>query len=204
MEVVWEPFFLNHNMPPEGEDLMAHLMNKYGPAAVERYGKPGNPLEVAGLKVGIHFNPERRIIPTLDAHRVCEWVKHNNPEEADSFMEHMFHAYFEAGKDLSKHDNLLAVVDECSEINRGAACAAFLAGDELANETSAKGRYIEPAWRERRSFFRGGTKGCSIRRAAYGVFRRTASRSDCRATAGAFCEVTSSPWRVQLGVVGTL
>ena len=142
--MVWEPFFLNHNTPPEGEDLMAHLMNKYGPAAVERYGKSGNPLDVAGLKVGIHFNPERRIIPTLDAHRVCEWVKRSNPEEADSFMERMFHAYFEAGKDLSKHDNLLAVVDECPKIDR-AACATFLAGDELANETSVKGR----SWSQR-------------------------------------------------------
>lgn len=123
---------------------MEHLLHKYGPAAVERYGRPGNPLDVAGLKVGIHFNPARRVIRTLDAHRVCEWAKSSAPDVADTLMERMFHAYFEGGKDLSKHAELLAVVAECPGLDRSA-CAALLAGAELSAETSFKGR----SWSQR-------------------------------------------------------
>ena len=39
VKINWEPFFLNHNTPDEGEDLMEHLKNKYGQAAVARFGK---------------------------------------------------------------------------------------------------------------------------------------------------------------------
>ena len=37
ISVDWQPFFLNHNTPAEGEDLLAHLTKKYGPAAVARF-----------------------------------------------------------------------------------------------------------------------------------------------------------------------
>lgn len=50
--MTWLPYQLNANTPPEGEDMMEHLLEKYGPQAISTYGKPGNPLELAGKKVG--------------------------------------------------------------------------------------------------------------------------------------------------------
>ena len=75
VKINWEPFFLNQNTPDEGEDLMEHLKNKYGAAAVERFGKPDNPLNRAGERVGIKFNTTRRVINTLKAHRLVEYCK---------------------------------------------------------------------------------------------------------------------------------
>ncbi|GMI23623.1 hypothetical protein TeGR_g801, partial [Tetraparma gracilis] len=108
------PFFLNPHTKPEGENLMEHLKSKYGEAAVERFGKPGNPLDVAGEKVGITFDKDRRVIQTLDCHRVMEFMREQEgmAGKTEEFMENMFQAYFERGEDLSKRDVLLAVAGQ--------------------------------------------------------------------------------------------
>jgi predicted DsbA family dithiol-disulfide isomerase len=93
---------------------MEHLRSKYGPAAVERYGKPGNPLDQAGLKVGIVFNPARRVINTTNAHRLMEYIKQDASKKdgQDALMDLMFKAYFERAEDLNKKDKLLDVAVE--------------------------------------------------------------------------------------------
>ena len=111
LSVTWEPFFLNRDTKPEGEDMMEHLTKKYGPSAVEKYGKPGNPLDVAGSKVGITFNPARRVIQTLNCHRVMEAIE-GDKVKSDEFMDKMFEAYFTNARDLSKLDVLLDVIEE--------------------------------------------------------------------------------------------
>ena len=102
IKVEWMPYFLNENTPAEGEDLMEHLKKKYGAAAVARYGAAGNPLDAAGNKVGITFNPSRRVIPTKICHRAMEWSNTNFPEKSNEFMESLFYSYFTEGKDISK------------------------------------------------------------------------------------------------------
>jgi predicted DsbA family dithiol-disulfide isomerase len=77
---------------------------------VERFGAPGNPLDVAGEKVGIKFNRSRRFINTTNGHRVMEWCNQNSPDKSNDLMERIFHAYFEDGKDVSKTEELLAIV----------------------------------------------------------------------------------------------
>ena len=108
MEVDWQPFFLNHNTPAEGEDMYEHLAKKYGRSKAEQFTAPDNPLTRAGSKVGITFNPSRRIIRTEASHRLVEFCKEVAPDKEDMLMEEMFKAYFEQGKDLSKHEELLA------------------------------------------------------------------------------------------------
>lgn len=99
---------MNINTPPEGYDLQEYLFSKYGSAAVARFSSLDNPLDKAGERVGITFNKSRRVINTLDGHRLMEWCNNNFPEKADSLMESLFHAYFEQAKDLSKVDELLS------------------------------------------------------------------------------------------------
>ena len=112
VKITWQPFFLNRDTPPEGEDLMQHLTRKYGAEAVERYGKPGNPLDIAGSKVGINFNSTRRVIRTVSCHRVMEWVRGNptTSERQDAVMDVLFKGYFEDAKDLSNTEVLLALL----------------------------------------------------------------------------------------------
>lgn len=94
-------------MPEEGEDLQEHLMKKYGRDAVARYGRPGNPLDVAGAKVGIIFNPARRVIGTWNTHRAVEWCNAVSPEKANNFMEALFIAYFTEAKNVSKIEEII-------------------------------------------------------------------------------------------------
>ena len=76
-------------MKPEGEDIRDHLMKKYGPEAVARYGQPGNSLYVAGEKVGITFKPDRRIVPTMDCHRAIEWCKSEYKDDEKKVIDHI-------------------------------------------------------------------------------------------------------------------
>lgn len=100
--VEWLPYLLNPSTPPEGVNLQQYLGSKYGSAAVARFSAPGNPLDVAGSKVGIRFNKNRLFCNSLNAHRLMENTKANYSELADALMEALFHAYFEEG--LNIHD----------------------------------------------------------------------------------------------------
>ena len=138
VEVDWQPFFLNQNTPAEGEDLMAHLTQKYGAAAVVRFSAPDNPLDRAASKVGITFNKSRRVIRTADSHRLVEWCKAVAPNCEDALMEAMFKAYFEDGKDLSQHCELV----ECAAASGldGVAAATMLSSGEYADLVMRKAR----------------------------------------------------------------
>jgi predicted DsbA family dithiol-disulfide isomerase len=107
--VQWEPFFLDTTTPAEGRDLKEYITTKYGPEAAASFAAPDGPLDTAGRAVGIAFNKSRRIINTLDGHRVMEWCNQNQPALSDHLMEILFKAYFVEAKDLSNRDVLLDV-----------------------------------------------------------------------------------------------
>lgn len=88
---------------------MEHLAAKYGRAAVERFSVPGNPLDVAGERVGIKFCRNRRFVNTTNGHRLMEWCNEKSPDKSNQLMTAIFHAYFEEGKDVSKIPELLTI-----------------------------------------------------------------------------------------------
>jgi|EP00505_MAST-04D_sp_SCG-Rhode-Island_P002247 predicted DsbA family dithiol-disulfide isomerase len=137
VKVNWEPFFLNQNTPDEGEDLMEHLMKKYGPAAVERFGKEDNPLSRAGQKVGISFNKTRRVINTLKAHRLMEYCKTVEPEKENDLMQSLFKSYFERANDLNRTEQLLKCAKEVGLKNLDET-EGFLASPAAESETKSK------------------------------------------------------------------
>ena len=137
VKVNWEPFFLNQNTPDEGEDLMEHLMKKYGPAAVERFGKEDNPLYRAGQKVGISFNKTRRVINTLKAHRLVEYCKAIEPEKENDLMQSLFKSYFEQANDLNRMDQLMKCAKEVGLKNLDET-EGFLASSAAESETTSK------------------------------------------------------------------
>lgn len=111
-DVQWLPYLLSPRTPPEGEDLREYLAAKYGSHVAQQIGDPGNPLQVAGRKLGITFDTSRRFINTISAHCVVEHVRSIDSVKADALMEAMFHAYFEKAKDLSKEKELQEVVND--------------------------------------------------------------------------------------------
>jgi predicted DsbA family dithiol-disulfide isomerase len=138
VNVAWEPFFLNPPgyLPAGGEDFGDHIARKYGPDKAKLFLKPGNPLDLAGEKLGISFNNSRKIYETMDAHRVVEWCKKVAPEKHDTLMEVMFRRYFQDGVDLTKHDVLVGIVKEVDGLN-AEECAIMLRGSEMKTEVQS-------------------------------------------------------------------
>jgi predicted DsbA family dithiol-disulfide isomerase len=109
VKVTWEPFFLNNNMPEEGEDMEAHIYKKYGAQGLEMLHDPNAYLYTAGRKVGIEFIKERNIYPTLKAHSLMEYAKEKDNDTANKLMEELYHRYFEKGDNINSEDVLVSI-----------------------------------------------------------------------------------------------
>ena len=116
--------------------MYEHLAGKYGVAKARQFTVPGNPLDQAGAKVGLTFNPARRIIRTRDSHRLVEWCKDTAPEKEDSLMDDIFKAYFTDAKDLSKREELV----DCAKRSGldASDASAMLSSTRYVKEVDAK------------------------------------------------------------------
>jgi predicted DsbA family dithiol-disulfide isomerase len=75
-EIHFQPFELNPDMPPEGENTAEHVQKKYG-ATPERSAASRQAIRQSGEALGFSFNygPESRIWNTFDAHRLLHWAE---------------------------------------------------------------------------------------------------------------------------------
>jgi predicted DsbA family dithiol-disulfide isomerase len=111
VELVWQPFELNPDMPPEGEPILEHLCRKYGQdaAGVER---TQSEMITLAEQLGLNFRGarERRAHNTFDAHRVLAWAAEQGDETPLQLA--LFDAYF--GE--AKHPSDPAVLREKAEL----------------------------------------------------------------------------------------
>lgn len=93
VELVWQPFELNPDMPPEGEPILEHLCRKYGLDAASVDRTQGEMMALAE-QLGLNFSGarERRAHNTFDAHRVLAWAAEQGRETALQLA--LFDAYF--------------------------------------------------------------------------------------------------------------
>ena len=84
MTVVWEPYFLDRNIPEGGVPLKDYLVRKYGDAMMNRYAQMSKHLNDAGSAVGIAFQSERKVYNTMNAHIIMEWCKQTHPDKSDA------------------------------------------------------------------------------------------------------------------------
>jgi predicted DsbA family dithiol-disulfide isomerase len=70
-----QPFELNPQMPPGGQDIGEHLAQKYG-STPEQQAQIRATIGQRGADVGFSFNPDGRgrIYNTFDAHRLLHWA----------------------------------------------------------------------------------------------------------------------------------
>ncbi len=97
VELVWQPFELNPDMPPEGEPILEHLCRKYGQDAASIERTQGEMMALA-TDLGLNFEGarERRAHNTFDAHRVLAWAAEQGRETALQLA--LFDAYFGEAK----------------------------------------------------------------------------------------------------------
>ena len=110
----FQPFELNPDMPPEGEDILAHLMRKYQITA-EQVAQNHEHIRERGAAVGFSFNLEgrKRTYNTFNAHRLLHWAAEIGGADAQRRLKwRLLSAYFSEGADPSSHEALLAAVDQ--------------------------------------------------------------------------------------------
>jgi len=74
-ELHFQPFELNPQMGPDGEDMTEHLSRKYG-SSPEDLARNRAAIGARGAAVGFHFHPDGRgrIQNTFNAHRLLHWA----------------------------------------------------------------------------------------------------------------------------------
>jgi len=129
-EVHFQPFELNPQMAPEGEDVAEHLARKYGPSL--DMARSQEALAARGDAVGFHFDFRKRsrIYNTFDAHRLLHWADGEGKQLA--LKNALFNAYFTQGQDPSNHELLVSVAKSVGLEEKRA--REILASDEFARE----------------------------------------------------------------------
>jgi predicted DsbA family dithiol-disulfide isomerase len=139
-EIRFQPFELNPDMAPEGENTAEHIQKKYG-ASPERSAASRQAIKDSGERLGFTFNygPQSRIWNTFDAHRLLHWAGLEGKQLA--LKEALFKSNFTDQRPTNDPD---ALADAAAEAGLDAARArAILASDEFAAEVRAE----EEHWR---------------------------------------------------------
>jgi predicted DsbA family dithiol-disulfide isomerase len=137
-DVHFQPFELNPDMPPEGQDVTEHIAQKYGsgPADIERSRKA---IQARGAELGFTFNMDKRgrIYNTFDAHRLLHWAELEGKQKA--LKNALFTAYFTEGRNPSDHRSLVDIAASVGlDVQRA---AQILASDEFAAEVRAREQF---------------------------------------------------------------
>lgn len=140
-EIHFQPFELNPDMPPEGQDTVERLSLKYG-MTPEQVRRNGDAITARGREVGFTFNMDKRThtYNTFDAHRLLHWA---DLEGHQRELKHaLMKAYFTNGENVGAPDVLIRL---CRESGLDAERArAILGSDEYAADVRERERlYME-------------------------------------------------------------
>ncbi|MBV7541229.1 DsbA family oxidoreductase [Acidovorax sp. sic0104] len=138
LDLHFQPFELNPQMGPEGQDIGEHLQEKYG-ATPAQSQKNREAIAARGAELGFTFSMDKRsrIYNTFDAHRLLHWAEEQGVQPA--LKKALFKAYFTDGQDPSSHEVLVRVA---GEVGLDAAEArALLASDRFTNEVREREQF---------------------------------------------------------------
>lgn len=107
-DIHFQPFELNPQMAPEGEDIVEHIAQKYG-STPEQMQANREGIRARGAELGFTFNMEMRgrIYNTFDAHRLLHWAELEGRQI--DLKRALFAAYFTDGRNPSDHEVLIDV-----------------------------------------------------------------------------------------------
>ena len=142
VDIHFQPFELNPQMAPEGENIVEHIGRKYG-STPEQSAQARAMIKGRAAEVGfeMRMTDESRIYNTFDAHRLLHWAEASGKQAA--LKAALFEVYFT--KQLNPGDH---------EVLADAAASVGLDRAEAA-EVLASGRYAaevraaEELWRSR-------------------------------------------------------
>ena len=113
-EVRWLPFELNPDMPPEGEESVAHIARKYG-RTLEQAAAGREQMNAAGERAGYSFAysgpepaPASMLRNTFAAHKLLKWALIEGGAEVQNRLKlALFDAHFQQRRDVSDSEVLV-------------------------------------------------------------------------------------------------
>lgn len=178
----WHPFELNPGLPPEGEEVAAHVARKYG-ASPERMAATRAAMAEIAAEVGVSFRPgvPARMWNTRDAHRLLFWARDTGRQTALALA--LFDAHFGQGANLADHGVLAEAAAEAGLDRRQA--ADVLASGRFADAVaSLEARFAEMGVTGVPAFILG-ERGLALGAQGVEWFRRVLPRFVAGAGAGA-------------------
>jgi predicted DsbA family dithiol-disulfide isomerase len=137
-----QPFELNPQLGPEGEDAVAHLRAKYGIDEAQVAANQER-IRARGAELGFVFDMARRrhVYNTFDAHRLLHWA--GDAGHQLELKRALLRAYFTEGRNVADHDTLVEIA---AGVGLPADRArAILAGDEFAAEVRTVEQFFQQA-----------------------------------------------------------
>ncbi len=141
VEMTFEPFELNPDMPPEGQNTQEHIIEKYG-ISEEQSRQNREMITARGKEVDFDFNftNDSRMRNSFDAHRLLHWAQTEGKQA--ELKAALFKAHFTENLDISDFNvltNLASAVQLDPEV-----AANILASDQFAEDV----RQQEQLWQQ--------------------------------------------------------
>ncbi|WIV99988.1 DsbA family oxidoreductase [Kinneretia aquatilis] len=141
VDLHFQPFELNPQMAPEGEEINAHLARKYD-AAPAQLEQTRETIRQRGAELGFTFTKgaRDRIYNTFDAHRLLHWAGLQGGQAQRDLKLALLSAYFTEGQNPGDHAVLRRAAEGVGL--DGEAAAAVLASEQFSTEV----RQLEAEW----------------------------------------------------------
>ncbi|MRL68842.1 DsbA family oxidoreductase [Brevundimonas sp. SPF441] len=143
-DIAFQPFELNPQIAPEGENIVEHIGRKYGASPEQSAANRAMIRERAG-EVGfdMRMTDDSRIWNTFDAHRLLHWAHETAPKKQKALKQALFTAHFTENRNLTDA-GVLTTAAEKAGLDRAEA------GEVLASGRYAQAvRQAEDLWRAR-------------------------------------------------------
>jgi predicted DsbA family dithiol-disulfide isomerase len=143
-DIAFQPFELNPQIAPEGENIVEHIGRKYGASPEQSAANRAMIRERAG-EVGfdMRMTDDSRIWNTFDAHRLLHWAHETAPDRQKALKQALFTAHFTENRNLTDA-GVLTTAAEKAGLDRAEA------GEVLASGRYAQAvRQAEDLWRAR-------------------------------------------------------
>ena len=138
VELHFQPFELNPQMPVGGQDVIEHLVEKYG-VGPKQVRENQEQIRKRAAEVGFAFHPEGRkwVYNTFDCHRLLHWAGLEFGAQAQHRLKReLLVTYFQLAVDLDEAQNLLDAVNRAGLDSKRA--SDILATDEFAADVRAQ------------------------------------------------------------------
>lgn len=133
----FQPFELNPQMPPGGQDIGEHLTQKYGSSS-EQQAQIRETIRQRGAEVGFEFSPagRGRIYNTFNAHRLLHWAGLEHPDQQLALKKSLLQACHRDRQSMESPEVPLASVREVGLDEQRA--QAILNSAEFTDEVRAQ------------------------------------------------------------------